>query len=144
MKNLLIVWSDVHKTRIPIIDEQHRGIVSIINNLFYFMGEQRAAEIFVSVVVMLEQYTKLHFMAEESLLELAKYEKIDEHKALHQKLMADMSTASIKARRDNDPGEFLFFLKKWWLTHINGVDHDYAPIVREALREFGSTGEHRL
>lgn len=137
MKNLLIVWSDMYKTRIPIIDEQHRGIVSVINNLFYFMGEQRATEVFAPAAIMLEQYTKIHFVTEESFMELAQYKKINEHKALHQKLMTDMFAASVKAKRVNDPGEFLFFLKEWWLTHINGVDHDYAPSVIKALRGLG-------
>jgi len=38
MKNILyIVWSDNNELGIPIIDEQHRAIISTINSLHYFM-----------------------------------------------------------------------------------------------------------
>lgn len=137
MKNLLIVWSDVNMTQIPIIDEQHRGIVSIINNLFYFMGKPRASELIDPTLIMLEKYTKVHFTTEESIMELVQYEKINEHQTLHEKLMKDLFSASVRSRWINDPGELLPFLKEWWLSHINGADHAYAPFVFGKLREMG-------
>ena len=37
MKNLYITWKNEDELGIPIIDEQHRGVVTAINSLFYFM-----------------------------------------------------------------------------------------------------------
>mgnify|MGYP002597985030 CR=1 FL=1 len=36
---LYIVWSDAFDTGVAIIDEQHRGLVSLINTFFYHKGD---------------------------------------------------------------------------------------------------------
>ena len=47
MGNLLyIVWNEKNNIGVPIIDEQHRGIVIAINSLYYFINERRANEAF--------------------------------------------------------------------------------------------------
>lgn len=42
MHTLFIVWSDMNETGIKIIDDQHRGIVSVINSLYFYMSYDKA------------------------------------------------------------------------------------------------------
>ncbi len=69
MENLLyIVWTDRNKVDIPILDEQHRGIVSTINSLHYFIRQGRRLDALDSTLVVLRQYTAIHFRTEEALM----------------------------------------------------------------------------
>ena len=133
MDSLLIVWNDVHATGISIIDEQHRGIVSTINSLFYMIRSKQAQHILVPTILMMEQYTKIHFFTEEKLLESSGYPGFKEHKKLHDKLISQMITVSRESLRNIDPDSFLSFLKHWWINHINKNDRDYVEHIRQYL-----------
>lgn len=137
MKTHLIVWKNINETGIPIIDEQHRGIVSTINSLFYFMRKQRGSYIIAPTIAMLEQYTKVHFLTEESLLELTGYPEMDEHKELHRALIDKMFSISLMSKKTDDPTELLDFLKSWWTGHINMNDKLYTSFVLRELRNLG-------
>ena len=61
---LYIVWNDINKLGIPIIDEQHRGIVATINSFHYFIQEGHGLEALKPTLNILEQYTCIHFKTE--------------------------------------------------------------------------------
>ena len=134
MKNVLyIVWNAANETGIPIIDEQHRGIVSTINSLHYFLQNGDAAVAFEPTMDVLNHYTNLHFMAEEALMRQAGYGTIDDHIAVHTQFMNQVrGMATFRADPDK-VGELLAFLKDWWLKHINHVDRGYVPVVKKYL-----------
>jgi hemerythrin-like metal-binding protein len=135
MKNVLyIVWQSSNETGIPIIDEQHRGILSTINSLYYFLQHGDAQVAFEPTMDVLHQYTKLHFMTEEALMREAGYRAIDEHIILHKQFM-DHIRIMAKSRADPDQVvDLLKFLKEWWQRHINREDRDYVPTVLKNLR----------
>jgi hemerythrin len=67
MKNTLyIVWNEYNNLGIAVIDEQHRGIVAIINSLHYFIQEGQGEDVLVPTLGMLEHYTRIHFLTEEA------------------------------------------------------------------------------
>jgi len=130
---LYIVWSDSNNTGIPIIDEQHRGIVATINSYHYFSQKGHGLDALKPTFVILEQYTDIHFKTEESLMYEAKYSGVDAHIVYHRELVK--KTLSIV----HDPAAYggetavLKFLKDWWLTHINKQDSKYASDIRKML-----------
>jgi hemerythrin len=134
MKNALyIVWQATNNTGIPIIDEQHRGIVSTINSLYYFLQHGDAATAFEPTMDVLNHYTSLHFMTEEALMRAAGYPDTEEHVGLHNEFM-NRSRAMARYRASEDQArELLGFLKDWWLGHINGKDRDYVAVMRKHL-----------
>lgn len=137
MNNLYIFWSDIHATNIPVIDEQHRSLVGIINTLYFFMREQMAPEITMPVVFMLDKYAQIHFQTEEYILELTEYPNIKEHKKLHEDYSARIRTLSSKSKQTLEPDELLAFLKDWWIRHINRDDRGYSSYVLQDLRKKG-------
>ena len=134
MKNsLYIVWSDTNEIGIPIIDEQHRGIISTINSVHYFIQTGHGHEIIKPTMIMLEQYTAVHFETEEALLSEARYLALEEHILLHKGLVRKTKKLSINANKDKDPDIVLKFLKEWWLGHINTEDRKYVSFLRKLI-----------
>ncbi|BCO09520.1 hemerythrin [Desulfolithobacter dissulfuricans] len=134
MNNILyIVWSDNNNIGIPIIDEQHRGIISTINSLHYFIQTGHGDEIIKPTMIILEQYVDIHFKTEEALMKKANYPDIKDHIVMHKKLVEKTKNLSIYASSNNDSNIILKFLKEWWLGHINKEDVKYAPFLKKLL-----------
>jgi hemerythrin-like metal-binding protein len=134
-QRLFIHWQACNDIGIKLIDEQHRGIVSIINTFYYLMGHGMDNRILYSCINdTMCNYSRVHFITEEGFLEAVGYEKIEEHKALHRKLLREIERIEYEALTSNDAKPLLNFLKKWWLEHINEEDMKYA----KSLSEMGS------
>ena len=126
---LYLTWKDSYCIGIPIIDEQHRCIVSIINSIHYFVEEHRELDVLESVINMMNQYTFIHFKTEEAMLKEAGYPSIEEHILLHKQLIDQLKAVSHEATQECDVGPLLKLLKAWWLSHINQEDRKYVPFM---------------
>lgn len=133
-KPLYIVWSDNSMVGVPIIDEQHRGIISTINSLHYFNRTGDADEILKPTLIMLEQYINIHFKTEEALITKANYPALEEHILLHRDLAKNAKGIYYKSDVDMDPDTVLKFLKDWWLNHINNEDRKYIPFLEKLIK----------
>lgn len=134
---LYIVWKDHNNLGIPIIDEQHRGIVSTINSLHHFIHSGHSNEIIKPTMVILEQYTVIHFGAEEALMTKAGYPDFNQHVELHRQLVTHTKKLSLEASRNQDSNMVLKFLKDWWLGHINREDKKYVPFLKKLINPKG-------
>lgn len=133
MHHLYIKWDDGYNLGIPIIDEQHRGIVSTINTYHFFVVSGKAAAALKPTLITLDQYTKSHFITEEGLLEQTEYPEIESHKKLHENLSKKMIEIAREAAQEKDYDIVLTFLRKWWLDHIRKEDVKYALHVKGKL-----------
>ena len=123
--NIFIIWKPEYSLGIPIIDEQHRGIVSTINSLHYSMQNNYVKEILTPIIDMMYDYTRIHFHIEESFLEKIDYPNAATHKALHRELSLRLESMGSHSILDRDPYLFLDFLKNWWINHICKEDLIY-------------------
>lgn len=81
--NLYIVWSrKQHITKVPIIDEQHRALVSTINSLFFLSRNHHPAKAILLTLGVLQAFAETHFVTEEILMELTGYPHLEEHKKI--------------------------------------------------------------
>ena len=126
---LFIMWQESNNTGITLIDDQHRGIVSIINTFYYLVSIKCNPKMYLQLIDTIYNYSVIHFMAEEGILKTYEYKNIDHHKELHKKLLLEMDRIKRSLMKDNDPKPLLDFLKKWWIGHINNEDKQYAPMV---------------
>lgn len=134
MANLLyIVWSPDNELGIPILDEQHRGIVSTINSFHYFIQGGKGLGALRPTLRILEQYTRIHFTAEEALMKKAGFAGLEAHAERHRLLMQRTVAIARESASDQDAAPVLAFLKHWWLSHINQEDREYAPQVKKSL-----------
>lgn len=126
---LYLPWSDSNCIGIPIIDEQHRSIVSVINSLHFFVEKHRELDVLESTIKTMYQYTAIHFMTEELLLKEVDYPNIEEHILLHKQLIKQLQAVSQITLHDRDVEPLLKLLKAWWINHINKEDRKYLPFM---------------
>jgi hemerythrin len=127
--NVLIVWNPEYDLGIPIIDEQHRGIVSTINSLYFGMQNSYGKNMLSPIVDMMHDYTRIHFQIEESFLEKIDFPNAKKHHELHRELSYQLTDAGKSSMMDKDPYKFLVFLKNWWLIHIGNEDLIYRNYI---------------
>ena len=131
--NVLFPWSREYQVGIRSVDEQHKQLVDIINQLHQAMASGRERVTVGKSLEKLIDYTKAHFTAEEEVLESCGYPEFlahhTEHECLtfavlefHQKLMSKQIGLSI---------DMMAFLKDWLGQHILKVDMQYAPYLKK-------------
>jgi len=127
MGNLFIRWDDVNRTGLSIIDEQHRGLASLINSFYFHKNDPFIERILVPTALMTINFAKIHFLTEQQLMEEAAYPGLEEHTAAHEELLKELLIVEKKSRQARDADGFLDFLKGWWLGHVNQHDRLYIP-----------------
>ncbi len=125
----LIEWTDELSVGIQEIDEQHKILVNLINELYGAMIKGGAKETNGAILRRLVDYTKTHFTVEESLMRIMGYSDYDAHKKRHDDFVAQLKELQQKF----DQGqvhismELLNFLKDWLSNHIMKTDKQYGP-----------------
>ncbi len=127
--NLFIVWEPRFNLGIPIIDEQHRGIVTTINSLHFGIRNHFIANTFAPIVQMMNDYTRIHFEVEEAFLETLNYSNTQKHREQHIELMEQLVYTGKQSLLNSDPAQFLDFLKGWWISHICCEDLQYRDFL---------------
>ncbi|MCL1860542.1 MAG: hemerythrin family protein [Proteobacteria bacterium] len=129
---LFIKWQERNDTGVPIIDEQHRGIVSIINSFYYLTEKGMCDDALCSFISKtIKNYSRIHFLTEERILKTAEYPALEEHIESHKSLAQETERVERDTLNDKDHRLLLEFLKKWWIEHINEQDMLYVPYLRE-------------
>jgi hemerythrin len=130
--NVLIVWKPKYNLGIPIVDEQHRGIVTIINSLYYGMQNKHGNNVLMPINGMINEYTRIHFELEEDFLKKCNYPQLKEHKELHRELINKLLKVGKESLYHRDPKEFFDFLKEWWITHICDKDRAFLEFLSKS------------
>jgi hemerythrin len=115
------VWEPTLATGQPEIDEQHRGIFALADELAEAIDSGHATEeIVADCVWRLTDYVIQHFADEEQLMEDARFPERAVHRSLHEHLTAE--TLRIAARffngEDLQPATLAPFLAGWLRDHI--------------------------
>lgn len=125
----IIEWTDELNVGIQEIDEQHKVLVNLINELYGAMIKGGTKETNGEILNRLVDYTKTHFIVEESLMRILGYEDYDAHKKRHDDFVGQLG----ELKRTYDQGqahismELMNFLKDWLSGHIMKTDKEYAP-----------------
>jgi hemerythrin len=122
---LYIIWTEKNNLNIPIIDEQHRGIATIINSLHYYTKQGMSFQALMPTIIIAEQYSIIHFEAEQLILKKYGYPDYDNHFLLHAQLRENISAIKAKYFLKKDTDSVTNFLKNWWINHINIEDRKY-------------------
>jgi hemerythrin len=134
-----LAWKAAYATGIRVIDDDHKMLFSIINNLVSEVNSEteedpRQVE---SLLEALVQYVGSHFAREELFLEQFGYPGLNEHRDGHDALryQIDDISSDYKENPDNvDLGKVSVFLKSWLSEHILKSDMDYVPYLNGEKR----------
>lgn len=126
MADELLPWSDAYSVGVEEIDEQHKGLVRLLNSLHQAIHERHGTEVSRRILNELTEYTRVHFAVEESLMRISGYPDFENHKKIHGVLIQQVQEmqARIDAGTAKVSFELLHFLKHWLAHHI--VESDKA------------------
>ena len=129
----MVVWDDSYSVEIQEIDEQHKCLIQIMNELYTAMANKSNRDLIGDVLDKLVDYTKVHFAVEEALMRIFHYEEYEEHKAIHDRIVAKVLEFQGQFRSGNDKVgmDLLMFLKDWLFDHINKVDKRYVKTFQK-------------
>jgi len=130
-----IEWSEAYSLGIKMIDDQHKGLLDIVNDLYSHSTGNEFEEMlyFKDVIHQAVDYIKNHFQVEEKLLVATKYPGYAEHKKAHDQftLMVVASAKDFESGKRMVLEKFAHFLRDWILSHIAVMDQDYATYLRK-------------
>jgi hemerythrin-like metal-binding protein len=142
----VIVWDDSCKIGIELMDNDHRVLVDLINQLPAAFEGGETEWVVGSVVNALMDYTEYHFGREEKLQELCGFAGCAGHKKVHAKLAAQAKVyqhAYLEKPESVDAQELAQFLKHWLMNHILIEDKKYVQAVLqhpEAIEQVAAMG----
>jgi len=113
------------------IDEQHKKIMDYINQIHAAVKKDKALDEIKKILGDLTQFTVDHFAVEEKYFDQFNYPDTTKHKAIHQKLLEQVTNVITEINEGQDVNliEVLIFLKNWLSTHILVEDKRYAPFL---------------
>ncbi|MDD2736486.1 MAG: bacteriohemerythrin [Desulfuromonadaceae bacterium] len=122
-------WDASFSTGVSKYDEQHKVLFNMVNDLADAMQQKKSKEAVGRVLNGLAEYTINHFADEERNFAQTNYPEETQHKALHKKLLEQV-TELIGKFNAGEPlvaQDVINFLQDWLINHIKGVDKRYGP-----------------
>ena len=130
----LITWGPMLAVGVKEIDEQHKKLIDLVNQLNEAMSAGKGKEALSPVLAELVRYTVYHFGTEERLMGQYHYEMSAEHKAEHKKLVEDVG--AFKAKFDSGNAMIsvglMTFLRDWLSKHIMQTDKKFGQALNKA------------
>ena len=113
------------------IDDQHKQLVNLINELHSAMMARKAKEVLGEVIDELIEYTSYHFETEEKYFDKFGYSETEEHKKIHKNFVNEVLNFQKDVQKNKlfVSSKILNFLKDWLLNHIKVTDKKYAPFM---------------
>ncbi len=130
------LWSDAYTIGHGDIDDQHKRLFTIFNNLVRAINQGEAVLGVEKTFLQLRGYARNHFRYEEKLMRQNGYPDLKAHKKGHDKICDDMRHYRKRFNRATDDqeksvvaGEVAVYFSHWLQGHIQSVDRKYAPYV---------------
>ncbi len=124
-------WNNQLSTGIDKIDDQHKKLVGLVNDLADAMRAGKSRDVIAKVLDELGEYTKSHFGFEEAAFSKYGYPRAEEHAKSHGELIRELAELS----RKHEAGaigisvEVLGFVTEWVRGHIMSEDQAYVPFL---------------
>ncbi|MBN1756776.1 MAG: hemerythrin family protein [Chitinispirillaceae bacterium] len=129
----LIEWDNNLSVGIPSLDDQHKQLIALLNQLNDAMKAGKARDIIATVLKEVIDYTSYHFSTEEEYMDKVNFSGTFTHKIEHKKLVEK----ALSLHRDVEAGklmvtiEVMNFLQEWVTNHILGTDKKYTAAFSE-------------
>ena len=124
----LMEWSNALSVKVDDIDNQHKRLVDLVNQLHDAMLQGKGREAMGKVLGGLIDYTKTHFAFEERLMTTHSYPASALHKAEHDDLtkkVLDLQSQYLLGKMTITL-DVMRFLQDWLSTHIQKVDRQFG------------------
>lgn len=127
-----IDWDPTLETGDSLVDNQHRAIHELFNDLESAEGGR--SDGIMSVLERLLDHALMHFATEEELMRRTQYpaDLIEEHVALHRALTeaTRQNVLDFRSGKLDDAGPLVEFLREWIVVHVHECDRALIEHVR--------------
>ena len=129
----LVGWNDSFKIGISWVDDQHKVLFGLINNLYTTYGKSKSKSQLKHVLDELLDYTIYHFGNEEEVFKQINYEGTEKHLVQHKRFIDQIKSF----REEFNAGDVsvaldvVHFLQDWLVTHIQRTDKAYVQAFKE-------------
>lgn len=133
-----MAWSEKLSVGVDSIDDQHKKLLSLVNQLHDGMMAGKGKDILGGILKGLVDYTVTHFRYEEQLFARTGYPEGEAHKKDHADLVRKVQ--DIQRQYETTGAKALTipvmnFLKDWLSSHIVGTDKKYSPhLIAKGVR----------
>ena len=133
-----VVWSSMFSVHVPYIDNQHKRLFALINDLYTTLKEPKAEGSIFQKLNDFLHYSEMHFKDEEDILELIKYPqvKLKQHKRIHENIIEQVYKLNDQLTKGDEKilYNLEYFLNSWVIHHILVNDKEFQPyLVRYRL-----------
>lgn len=135
-----IQWSDELGMGVKELDEQHRELIRIVNELIEAAAAKRGGAVIEDIVKQLREYSVVHFRAEEDFMASIDYPGRSAQVQAHADLKREVKEFQrrIYERTEISAREVLEFMKGWLLNHVLTYDRELAKFVAEQSVKAGA------
>ena len=126
-----VTWNESYSVGVKALDEQHKRLFVMLNQIHEAMSEGKGRVVVAQVMNDMVDYVRLHFTAEEKLLEKYSYPGLNEQKREHAAFIKKVAEMQQKMRDGNLTLsiEVSQFLRSWITDHILGIDKKYVDFL---------------
>ena len=130
----MIKWNDKYSVDIPLIDEQHKNLIEIINKASMVEKSSNSPKDVLKILDEMTEFALKHFETEEHYMEKFHFSGYHSHKNLH----IDFINTIIDYKNRAVYGDFqiasktLEYLVKWYVNHIQVTDKEYIDFFKKS------------
>ena len=120
----LITWEAKDEVNVRRIDDQHRALVALVNELHQAMRLRGNREALREILTRLIDFTRAHFAAEERLMLEHVYPEYENHRSQHRALLDHIAELDKQFQEGDILLSFAIALdlKGWAINHITFAD----------------------
>jgi hemerythrin len=128
-----IEWNDTYSVGVKAMDDQHKKLIDLINQLHDAMKTGQASKEAPGILKNLVDYTHYHFEAEEKMLEKGTYPGLMNQQKMHKTFITqiDQYQTDLPTKSLTIGVKISEFLKDWLMTHITVEDKKYGKFMNE-------------
>lgn len=133
--NVLIEWTEEFSVENEIIDNQHKQLIDMINELYEAFTKSQAKEIVLEILTKMAKYTIFHFQTESKLFKKFNYSDSETHNLEHQKFVEQVLEFKKRYKKGDDllSYDLMSFLQEWLANHIVVSDKKYIEEVSRKM-----------
>jgi len=137
IRSRLITWSPTYSIGLKVIDDQHKKILNLVNEMYNHIAADEESELAYSkkIIQQTVEHIRENFATEEKILLITKFPEYAEHKSAHESFILTL----IGNMKDVENGKklnitaFTHFLRDWILTHIAIMDRQHFESLRKNI-----------
>lgn len=128
-----IEWTESNSVGIDSLDQQHKQLVALTNQLFLAIMGDRGRDVVTGILEELADYVDYHFSHEEELLQKYHFpvDKLELHIEEH-RILTEQVHSFIKDIKDQNILDLAVFdfLRDWTTNHLNTTDKKYTKLLK--------------